>query len=207
MKYGGMDWDTMEEIIDKLCGIDGARLFLSDELVLSKARKSWLEKDGVIHLTLRSCDITAEQWPAHLEKKGYSVDESAKTLINSTHHLFDSTPAFKPTNNVIYKIQILKGELFEKGERHEMSIDCQGTQIRELDKPTAELALLIRDKITDADMNAMGLKRIVVMHHLLGKAYSTLLCVESEKVSTVKNSHEDYDLQDGFVYVESILET
>ena len=68
------------------------------------------------------------------------------------------SPDFKPT-----KVAVLKGMLFENDDRITSKIRAEADK-RQLQKPNAEVACLIREKFTDEDIEAMGLWQIVTMH-------------------------------------------
>lgn len=154
-KYGHRTLNWFEAIVNKLGGEEAAERFLRSELVVSKPTCRWREYDGVIYLTATSDGTTGEAWITRLQKKGFRVPRYVKSLLRS--------PDFKPTIGVIYEIALLKGMLFESDNRVTKKIRDEAEQ-RQLIKPNAEVACLIRESFSDEEIEQMGLWWIVVMH-------------------------------------------
>ena len=145
----------LNAIVKKLGGHDMALRFLRDELSVSEPTRSWREVDGVIYFTAVSDGTTGEEWIARLEGGGFRIGDYAKSVLRS--------PDFKPTTGVTTEIAVLKGALFTDDERITEKIRAEADR-RTLLTPNAELALLIREKFTDKEVEAMGLIWIVTMH-------------------------------------------
>lgn len=117
--------------------------------------RRWYEENGVIYFSVTSDGTTGEDWIQRFKKKGFHVGDCAKSVLRS--------PDFKPTHGVTYRIAVLKGILFTDGY-------CTTSDIREyadkrkLTKPNAEVACLIREMFSDEELEAMGLRWIVVFH-------------------------------------------
>lgn len=116
---------------------------------------NWREEDGVIYFSVTSDGTTGPQWIDRFEDKGFRLNDYAKSVFRS--------PDFKPTSGVTTEVAILKGLLFEDNDRITKKIRAAADQ-RQLSKPNAELACLIREKFTDKEIEAMGLWYIVAMH-------------------------------------------
>jgi hypothetical protein len=131
-----------------------------------------LHEDGVIYITITSDGTTGPEWVKRLEGKGFDVRDSAKRVLDSED--------FKPTNDVTIEIAILKGMLFKDDNRITKNIRAEADK-RKLIKPNAEAACLIREKFTDEEIKAMGLRCIVVMHESFkgNGGYTYLLCADS----------------------------
>ncbi len=156
MKYPKMDWGTMEAIINKLGGMDGAQRFLRDELSVSEPTRSWREENGVIYFTLPPTDgTTGEAWIKRLEEKKFRISDYTKRVLRS--------PDFKPTSGVTTEIAVLKGMLFKGNDRITKKIRTEADR-RGWTKPNAEIACLIREMFSDKELEAMGLRWIVTMH-------------------------------------------
>ena len=166
MKYSDLDLGTIEAIMNKLGGMDGAKRFLRGELVISE-----LVQNGVINLGFVTSDgATGQDWIERLEKKGIRSSDYAKSILLSS----DFNPSKAGT---VTKIAVLKGELFPDENRVTKNIRAEADK-RKLVKPSAEVACLIREKFTDKEIENMGLRWIVAMHdpiqdsdgdlHLLG---------------------------------------
>lgn len=154
-KYGHRTHNWFEAVINKIGGEEAAERFLRDELTISEPARSWIEKDGVIYLSVTSNGRTGPEWIAHFEKKGDRVGTYGKKVLCSSD--------FVPTNGVTYQVAVLKGMLFNDKDRVTKNIRKDASQ-RKLNTPNAEIACLIRDKFTDAKIEAMGLWAIVAMH-------------------------------------------
>jgi len=144
-----------EAIVNKLGGEEGADQFLRGETAVCVPDRSWREQDGVIYFTVVSDGTTGEDWITRLEGKGIRLSDPAKSVLRSSD--------FKPTKGMIYEIAVLKGMLFNDSDRVTKKIRTEAEQ-RTLSTPNAEIACLIRDKFTDAEIEAMGLVWIVTMH-------------------------------------------
>lgn len=154
-KYGHRTINWFEAIVNKLGGEDAAERFLRDELSDSEPTRQWREADGVIYFSVMSDGTTGEQWIARLEGKNLRVGDYAKQVLRHED--------FKPTSGVLTEVAVLKGMLFEDSDRITSKIRTEADN-RKLQKPNAEIACLIREKFTDAEIEAMGLWYIVAMH-------------------------------------------
>jgi len=154
-KYPNITLGRVEAVWNKLGGEDGVEKFLRDELSVSEPIRSWREEDGVVYFSVTSNGTTGEGWIRRLESKGFRVGDYAKQVLRS--------PDFKPTQDTLAKVAILKGMLFEDNDRITKKIRTEADK-RKLFKPDAELACLIREKFTDKEIEAMGLVWIVTMH-------------------------------------------
>jgi hypothetical protein len=151
----GLTAGQLNAIVKKLGGHDMALRFLRDELSVSEPTRSWREEDGVIYFSVTSDGTTGENWIKRLEGKGFRVGDYAKQVLRS--------PSFVPTSGVTTEVAVLKGTLFEDNDRITKKIRAEADK-RNLSKPNAELACLIRLKFTDKEIEDMGLWYIVAMH-------------------------------------------
>ena len=115
----------------------------------------WKEKNGVVYFSVTSNGTTGPEWIKRLGNKGFLLENYAKSVLCS--------PDFKPTSGVNYEVAILKGMLFENDDRITRKIRAEASR-RNLAKPHAEVACLIRDNFSDEEIEAMALWWIVVMH-------------------------------------------
>lgn len=118
------------------------------------AEKRWIEKDGVVYLTVKSDGTTGPQWINRLEERGFLVryDNGNTDILNS--------PTFKPTSRVVYKVVVLKGE------PSDITAEAAFDRAKKMGlvRPPIEVACLIREKISDKDMKKMGFWSIYVLH-------------------------------------------
>lgn len=175
---------SVEAVFNKLGGVEGARRFLRDELSVSEPTRSWREEDGVIYFSVKSDGTEGVDWITRLESKGFRVGDYAKQVLQ--------TPSFKPTNGVTTEVAVLKGMLFEDQSRITKSIRAEADK-RKLSKPNAELACLIREKFTDKEIEAMGLRYIVAMHEHINDSFGDprLLVANRDDVGRWLSAYRD----------------
>ena len=124
-----------------------------------------VSKLTVIYLSVKSDGTTGPDWEKWFDK--------ITTISHWTRFILNSSD-FKPTKKgTIHNIAVLKGMFFEGGDRITENIRAKayagtyaGTfiQNQKLLDPNAEVACLIRKKLSDKEIEAMGFWRIVVMH-------------------------------------------
>jgi len=190
---------SVEAVFNKLGGVEGARRFLCDELVISESTNLWREENGAIFFSVTSNGLTGEEWITRLESKGFRVSDYAKQLLRSSD--------FKPTFGGNTEIAILKGELFRDNKRVTKIIRAEAGK-RKLGKPNAEVACLIREKFTDEEIKKMGLIWLITMHDPIKDADGDprLLGVSRNGDENWLSAHYDgpgggWDRDDGFVFV------
>ena len=148
----------LNQLLVNFSGEDGESWITEFKKFLRKEKcwiHSWYEKDGVIYFSVTSDGTTGSQWIKRLEKKGFRIGDYAKSVLLSSD--------FKPTNGVTTEVAVLKGMLFKNDDRVTKNIRAEADR-RNLTKPNAEVACLIREKFSDEEIEAMGLWWIVVMH-------------------------------------------
>jgi len=134
---------------------EAVRRVNSKEWVVVQSDRRWREQDSVIYFSVTSDGTTGSQWITRLEGRGFRVNDYAKSVLRSS--------AFKSTEGVTYEVAVLKGMLFEDGDRITEKIRAEADH-QNLAKPNAEVACLIRETFSDKEIEAMGLWWIVVMH-------------------------------------------
>jgi hypothetical protein len=134
---------------------EAVRMMNAGELQVSVIKPKWHEKDGIIYFSVTSDGTTGEEWITRLESKGFRVSNYAKSILLSKE--------FKPTSGVTTEIAVLKGLLFEDGNRITRKIRSFAIR-RKLKTPNTEVACLIREAFSDKELEAMGLIWIAVMH-------------------------------------------
>ena len=134
---------------------EAVRLVNSGECAVS--RLPWHEKEGVIYFSVTSDGTTGEEWIKRLKREElpFYVEDCVRQVLCSLD--------FKPTSGVTTKVAVLKGMLFEEQSWITTTVYAEADR-RKLLKTNAELACLIREKFTDEEIEAMGLRNIVVMH-------------------------------------------
>jgi len=168
---------------------------------LLNGKRSWREQDGVIYFTVTSDDTTGEEWIIRLEKKGYRVSNYAKSILRSD--------GFKPTKGVVTEIAVLKGILFSDSDWVTKNIRNEADS-RQLTKPNAEVACLIREMFMDKEIEAMGLTWITVMHELIKDSGGALDLLDVDRGgdgqwlnACYDDPSSQWDRADGFAFVVS----
>lgn len=146
------DINWFEAIVDKLGGEAQAEKLLSGELTVSEL---WVERRSVIYFPVTSDGTTGEEWIKRLERKGHRVVDQAKFILRSAE--------FKPTNGVTTEIAIFKGVYFEDNGRITNLIRDE-MYFSGFKSPKVEIGCLIREKLTNRELNAMGISWLMVMH-------------------------------------------
>lgn len=166
-KYGEWTRGQDEALLNKLGGMKNAlKLLACDkiDITFQSAEKRatvtaqeccWREESGVIYFSVVSDGTSGSDWISRLEKQDFRLSSYAKDMLRS--------PDFKPTSGVTYDVAILKGDLFGDRVRVTKSIRSQAEN-RQLITPNAEVACLIRERFSDAQLETVGLWAIVVMH-------------------------------------------
>ncbi|MDP3734968.1 MAG: hypothetical protein Q8R39_00905 [bacterium] len=156
----------IEAVWNKLGGEEGVDRFLRGELSVSEPARRWREENGVISFTVMSDGTTGPRWIPRLEKNGFHIGDHAKNVLRSLD--------FKPTSGVTTEIEVLKGILFDSPSRITSKIRAEARR-RNLEKPNAEVACLIREMFPDKEIEAMGLCLIMAMHEPIKDSDDDLL--------------------------------
>ncbi|MFH1766592.1 MAG: hypothetical protein ABH826_00645 [Patescibacteria group bacterium] len=201
MKYARLDLGQVEAIVNKLGGMEGVQRFLRGELEVTNPTRTWREEDGVIYLSVTSDGTTGEEWIKRLEE----LSKYAKDVLLSSD--------FVPTDGMTYEIAVLKGTLFSDSDRVTSKIRVKA-EARGFTKPNAEIACLIRDKFSNAELKKMGLYWIAVMHEPIKDSDGdpNLLCVNRNSdgswlFAAYGRPGYTWGRDDGFAFVVSQVST
>ena len=146
--YGKLAHD--EHMFRQVLGVLRGKLTVSDPTC------PWREEDGVIYFSVTPDGTTGEEWISRLESKGFRIGDQVKSMLRSDD--------FQPTNSrKPIEIAVLKGTLFADNERITEKIRAEADR-RNLIRPNAEVACLIREKFPDEEIQAMRLYQILTMH-------------------------------------------
>lgn len=165
---------TAEDVtkLKQFKNLKGIKAVLNGQAEISFPKKKWWEENGVIYFKVTSDGTTGKQWIARLEKQGFKLSDWAKRLLLSKY--------FKPTTGIVYTIAVLKGNLF-------MSDNCITKKIRseaakrKLVTPNPEIACLVREMFSDAEIKAMGLIWIVTFHKPIKDSDGDLLLLNTSR--------------------------
>lgn len=125
-----------------------------------KIRAATVSQPDLLHeirLKLPPTDGTVgKAWVKRLETKGFRVSDYAKQLLLSQD--------FKSTKGVAYEMVVIKGSFWKTNyDRTAVNIRVEAGN-RGFTMPNVEVACLMCEKLTDAEMKALGLRWLVVMH-------------------------------------------
>lgn len=99
--------------------------------------------------------LSGEGWITRLKKARYNVGDYAMRLLRDKK--------FVATKGVTYRLAVIRGEEFEDENRITSKIREEATRRGYL-TPSAEHAPLLRELISDEEIEAMGLYALIVMH-------------------------------------------
>ncbi len=122
------------------------------------------ESEGIVTYSVISDGTTPLDWHNRL-KKNFQVGFNAKLALSDP-----LTESFMPTNGTKRTLVILKGKLFRKKDRTFEKIK-EFAASRNMITPHAEVSCLLREKLTNDEIKAMGLRTIIVMHEPIMTPY------------------------------------
>ncbi len=125
------------------------------QLPTENANPKWTEENGVIYFEVASDGATGKEWIDRFENLGVKLSIRATGFLHS--------PEFVPTSGVTYRIAVLQGSLFTDNDRKTWKIRAEAIR-RGFMTPHREIACLIREKFSYADLTQMGLHWLVTMH-------------------------------------------
>lgn len=129
--------------------------FAAPDFTVSEPTSLSREENEVIYFRVISDNTTGEDWITRLQGNGFHIGDHAKQVLLS--------PDFKSTSGVTTEVAVIKGVFFEDDDRIIKKI-CDEADKRKFGKSNAELACLIREKFTNQEFQAMGLRYIVARH-------------------------------------------
>lgn len=120
------------------------------------------------YITVVSDGLTGEQSISRLEAVKYNLGDEAKFLMRSKDYIV--------TNGVVYRVGIIKDSEFDDASRTTENI-CKEAMRRCWIEPPAELARLLREKLSDEDLEKMGFVWLIVVHKTIAASdgYPNLL--------------------------------
>ncbi len=145
-------------IVKNLGGHERALRFLAGELVVKEKNDGpWHQNHDVIYTQIITDGTSGEGWYERLRAGGIEISRDGEAYQMLTHSTFISS------RRMVVKVAILKGSLFEDGERKLGAIRAEA-QKRNLFISRAELACYLREKFSSQTLKVMGLHSICVVH-------------------------------------------
>jgi hypothetical protein len=171
---------------------------LRGQATVVHAKRFWYEEDGIIYLSVTSDGTTGPKWFDRLNEQDISVGNDAKTVLFS-HNV-------RYTSGTTMQIAVLKGMLFHDNDRVTDYIRTEASR-RGFSTPNVEVACLIREKVSDDDLRAMGLYLIAVMHDPMNDSDINSLLLSADRgcwLYTCRGRPDGQWLRDsGFAFVVS----
>ena len=206
MKYGELNLGQVEAIVNKLGGMSGVSKFLSGDLVVTEAviptpvpKPAPRNIEPVFLSPVTSDGRTGKKFVKSLEKAGYRVGNHAKDVMGK--------PAFVSTTGIVYKPVVILGEQFEDNKRITSNIRKFAEERKFITPPTG-LAPLLREAISDEEIERMGLSALIVMHEPItdSDGYPNLLLVYRDGVGRWLDAcwggpAYRWHCQDGFIFL------
>lgn len=162
----------------------------------------WCEEDGIIRFSVTSDGTIGREWVWRLAGKGFRVGGFARQVLNSSD--------FRSTSGVTTEVAVLKGLLFDGPSRITKKIRLDAER-RKLSNPNAEIACLIRERFTDAEIEAMGLQYIVVMHEPIAdlrgdpRLLDARACEDGQRLGVCRGGQKRaWDHRNGFAFAVSV---
>jgi len=191
----------LEEIIEKFGSPGVANGFLRGEIVVAGPNGKWYEKDGIVHLTVISKGMTREEWIDFLKKDKLSLSYGAACILRSKD--------FEPTLGV-FEIAIIKNKYCAFSDDWTLDAVSACAVKHQFSVADFEIACLIRQILTNCEIEAMGLHTIIAMHELAigADGIPGRLCVDADGDCSWLCSTEDtpgrrYGKGYGFAFVKS----
>ncbi|MFC1623561.1 hypothetical protein ACFL05_00360 [Patescibacteria group bacterium] len=161
-KYGNRTLNWFESVINKMGGEERAEAFKRGELVLSKPVPSrWVEdKNGLIHLPpILGLGLTGPGMEDKLTSEGHSLSDDARSIFHSEHYV----PCEK--GKVYYPV-VVPGKLFSDEKRTTKNVRAKGDSFNLIhgESLPTELGTLVCISYTNEEIEAMGLKWLLVIH-------------------------------------------
>lgn len=147
-----------------------------------------VDDEGNIHFTLTSNGLTREQWEQHLERRGSRISYYACQVLRRASEA--------PTNGVTYNIVVCPGKKISDSDRITEKIRAAADKKGWLN-PHWEVACLIRDMLTDEQLEQMGLWYIVTMHEPIKDSDGYPLLLGSDRGDGGCRLRACYDGPDG----------
>ncbi|MBX4189227.1 hypothetical protein KW785_01365 [Candidatus Parcubacteria bacterium] len=149
---------TLVDLFERLTSKDANHWWIALRKFLRK-ENPWAPPTSFL---VTSNGLTGEQWIARLEAAKYNVGDYAKQMYRSHK--------FVATNGVTYKLGVIMGHEFEDNDRTNQNIWAEGERRGWL-KPSMEHSGLLRELVSDEEIERMGLWALILMHEPVSGSY------------------------------------
>lgn len=196
------------DFMEKLQGEESTLWFAAFKRFLRK-ENPWdgATKIDRITFTVKGLGLTGAEWITRLESCGYKLSDGAREILSKP----DYDENHRLESGKEYKVTLVFGKEIKK-DRDRITANLKAIAMREYGEQSVtdlkgELALLIREKLTNAELKAMCIKYIAVLHEpiidsdndirvLHSDCYGDIVGLNGE-ASFVDTSYGIYDSQWG----------
>jgi hypothetical protein len=133
--------------------------------------KKWVEVDNVIYVKVVSNGRSGEEWITYLESKGFRLSKYAKDVLRSSD--------FKATSGITYTLAIIRGTAYTDRNRVSKKIRADAEKRGWL-TPNAEVGCLLRDLLSDKELEELNLWWVAAMHEPIkdSDGHPRVLCAD-----------------------------
>ncbi|MDP9249140.1 MAG: hypothetical protein M3M85_01350 [bacterium] len=170
-------------------GSDEGFVFLYEKRTITLSLKT-----SIFEFTVTSDGRDGEKFIRSLEGKGFKINDEAKSMLRNK--------AFSSTKGVVYKLGIIRVDNPPDDDFSDnLSVEVTS---RGWSTPPAEVAPLLREKISDEQIAAMGLHDLVVEHDYIDHGIYNdwlALCRHEKRLLGAWSSHTAGTWRDGLGFV------
>lgn len=160
LKAFGVVWKIWQALVNEVLALGGDDNSLRRILTNGKLRRELalliVNKAKELWKSITSVGKTGGEWITRLGGKGFRVGDYAKKLLRDA--------AFTTTTGTVYDLVVIKGEEFETDAARTNEAIRVLAKSRGYLTPPIEVAPLLRESITDKEIEEMGLYALIVMH-------------------------------------------
>ncbi|MEN9338479.1 MAG: hypothetical protein RI945_204 [Candidatus Parcubacteria bacterium] len=137
---------------------------LCKELTFSVIGKPWTEKNPRIYFEVSTLGLTAEEWKERLIQGGHKLSDWTKDILSKP----DYNQNHRYEAGKMLKVVLIRGKDIEK-DSERLTKNLKVIAVKDFGEKSAselkgELALLIREKFNNKELEKMGLWYIAVLH-------------------------------------------
>lgn len=166
LKAAGVMWEIIQALVNEVLALGGDDNSLRRILTNGKLRRELalliVNKAKELWKSITSVGKTGEEWITRLESNGFRVGDYAKKLLRNA--------AVTTTTGTVYDLVVIKGEEFPTDAARTNEAIRALAKSRGYLTPPIEVAPLLRESITDKEIEEMGLYALIVMHEPVADA-------------------------------------
>ena len=126
--------------------------------------KNYTEKGYRIYFEVNTLGLTAEEWEVRLESKGHKLSDRARDILSKPD--YNEKHRYEP--NQTLKVALIRGKEIKK-DSERLNKNLKAIAVKDFSETSVsglkgELALLIREKFSNKELEEMDLWYIAVLH-------------------------------------------